>query len=780
MLRLLVVSLLAAIGLTGCGGGGGGASPPPAPQAQSISFATAGPVDSFLGDSPTANVASGSAGTGAVTYTSDTPSVATVDAESGQVTIIAVGDATITASKAADAKYLSAQATYILHIAPRSVGVNAWIGTSDTEVSFQSPYLALDFTRSSDLTCNPANYSTCSDGAQTAISVSEQTDSAAALQRPAAYWLKHGSKVTDSIVLPEQKFGLQLRPLTAVMNGRHWLITQTYGQPNQVWSSADGSNWRLESASASFPARWYSKLVAFKNALWIIGGQQMDTGATLSDVWTSTDGKAWTQVTQAAWDPVFNWFAATAFNDRLRVVGGNGLSGAYNDVWSSSDGATWTHTAAPWPGRIYSELVAFNGRLWMIGGNNPGGVAVPATTYGDVWSSNDGATWTQETPAAEFGGRSNHRVVTDGQQLLLIAGKDGNGVVRRDAWSSTNGRNWIPIAPRADFSPRADHGAEYLNGQFWVIGGGDDEVWSSATGAHWTKNSLSAAIPGKSAVASVNFKSRLWVLGDDTQLWSSADGLSWTEEAHSTPAPAVFTSPFLFARGDQLLLVGGAEFNATGPNYFRQVWQSSDGKNWTKLTDSVPFDALNLNQVVDLNGKLLAFVPNSTNGGGTLPEVWSSTDGAGWSLLSAHPPFAPRYSYKVVVHNNLVWVIGGLSSGGFVPDVWSSADGAAWAQVTSNLTLPARQYGPSVSIGGNMCLYGNVLPLTLYEVWCSSDGFAWQKRSDDIPVGPVTVLNGTAFIVGTNKSRSWSQDIVWKSADGVAWRLGYSNTLRFP
>ena len=787
MVRGFLVALVAGLGLTGCGGGGDGgggntqpppgppaAPAPPAPQAQSISFATAGPVYSFLGDSPTTNVASGGAGTGAITYTSDTPSVATVDVNSGAVTIVAVGDVTITASKAADANYQSAQASYKLDIAPRSIGIKAWIGPSDTQVSFQTSYLGLDFTRSSDLTCNPANYSTCADGAQSPVSGSGVTDIAATLQRPAAYWLKRGTNVTQGIVLPEQKFGPQLRPLTAVVNGRHWLITQ-YPQPNQVWSSADGTNWRMESENPAFSGRWYFKVVAFKNALWVVGGTRYADGAMLSDIWTSTDGKAWTQVTQSAWGTGFYGFAATAFNDRLWVLGGNGLTGAYNEVWSSSDGVTWTHTAAPWPGRINSELVAFSGRIWMIGGISPGSVAVVTSIFGDVWSSSDGANWTQETAAAEFGGRSNHRVVTDGQKLLLIAGADVNGVVQRDVWSSTNGRNWTPIAYPAEFAAQSDPGAAYLNGQFWVFRDGG-EVWSSATGANWTKRSLTAAIPGRSALASAVFESRMWVLGDENQLWSTADGFSWTEEAHRVPAGAIFTSPFLFGRENQLLLVGAALSASGTTQWYREVWQSNDGKNWTRIAGSVPFDAWAVNKVVDLNGKLLAFAPDSTNS--ALPRVWASTDGASWTLLPANPGFGSRYNYQVVVHNNLVWVLGGGATG--PNDVWSSADGATWTQVSPNYGVPAHGYGPIASVAGNICTYGNVVPTTNYEAWCSSDGIVWEKRSDDAPVGPVAVLNGTAYIVGTSKARPWSQDMVWKSTDGFAWRLGYSNTMNFP
>ena len=488
--RALLATLLVAVSLVACGGGGGGGgndnqpptSTPPPPQAQSISFANAGPVNAFLEDATYSNPASGGAGTGAITYTSNLPTLAKVDASTGQVTILAVGDVVITASKAADANYNAAQASYSLHIAPRTVGISAWIGSSDTELSFFSDYLTMDFTRSTDLACDPRNYSVCSNGTQTPASASPLTDSVATLQRPTAYWLKYGANVTEPIVLPEQKFGFQRFFGTAAVNGRHWVVTGNYDTTNQVWSSADGSNWRLETAVASFPARYSFKLLAFKNALWVIGGNRRSGGTGLNDVWTSTDGKTWTLVASAAF-PARVFFAAAASDSAMCIAGGVFDTGALaNDVWCSADGATWTATttAAPWGGRQYAELFSFNGRLWITGGFW-GGV------YADIWSSADGVSWTQESAQADFGPRFAHRVVTDGKQLWLIAGSDGYQSAQRDVWTSMDGRNWTQVTNKAEFSARSDAGADILNGQLWVIGGGNDEVWSSTTGAVWSE-----------------------------------------------------------------------------------------------------------------------------------------------------------------------------------------------------------------------------------------------------------------------------------------------------
>ena len=300
-------------------------------------------------------------------------------------------------------------------------------------------------------------------------------------------------------------------------------------------------------------------------------------------------------------------------------------------------------------------------------------------------------------------------------------------------------------------------------------------MWLPTAGDVWSKHSLSAAVPGASVTAMVPFKNRLWALGDEMQLWTSADGIEWTEETHTTPA--VSPAAQMLARSGRLILIAGWQYPA--PNYYRQVWQSTDGKNWSLLTNAAPFSATNLNQVVDLNGKSLVFAASDADG--TTPEVWSSSDGASWTRVLADAPYAPRLGYRVIVHNNLAHANAGetsLSSSTFASDAWSSPDGAVWTYVPSDDTLPKQTFGPGVSIGGEMRLYPG--SFSLHDVWCSSDGGTWQQRSSDVPNGAFAVLSGTVFVVGNSKSRYWSNDIVWKSADGVSCRLGYQNTLRFP
>jgi uncharacterized protein YjdB len=69
-------------------------------------------LEKKVSDEPFTLTASGGAGTGEVTYSSENPQVATVELQSGRVTIIGAGLTTITAVKASDNKYEASAAQY--------------------------------------------------------------------------------------------------------------------------------------------------------------------------------------------------------------------------------------------------------------------------------------------------------------------------------------------------------------------------------------------------------------------------------------------------------------------------------------------------------------------------------------------------------------------------------------------------------------------------------------------------------------------------------------------
>src|ERR1700761_857613 len=102
--------------LSACGGGGGGSSSAP------LAFPMAGPINATYGDKPITNSATG--GTGALTYASSDPAVATV-AAGGVVTITGAGTTTITVTDAN-----SQQSSYSLVVAKATQSIT--LSSTDT------------------------------------------------------------------------------------------------------------------------------------------------------------------------------------------------------------------------------------------------------------------------------------------------------------------------------------------------------------------------------------------------------------------------------------------------------------------------------------------------------------------------------------------------------------------------------------------------------------------------------------------------------------------------
>ena len=82
--------------------------------------------------------------------------------------------------------------------------------------------------------------------------------------------------------------------------------------------------------------------------------------------------------------------AAVVFDGKMWLFGGDDLSSTLNnEVWSSEDGVTWTQVtdAAPWPPRIGSCALVHDGQMWVLGGLVIDSLAEIYQDVNDVWSS---------------------------------------------------------------------------------------------------------------------------------------------------------------------------------------------------------------------------------------------------------------------------------------------------------------------------------------------------------------------------------------------------------
>lgn len=326
--------------------------------------------------------------------------------------------------------------------------------------------------------------------------------------------------------------------------------------------------------------------------------------ATYSPTPFPNAGTQWFSTTSAAAFGDRSGQEAVTFNNKMWVIGGFRLSTASpsNDVWSSTDGATWTQVLADnvspgtnqFPQRYFHQVLAYDNQLWVIGGLSPG-----ANYYNDVWSSPDGVTWTERSAnsaspgTAQFSQRANFAALTYGNLMWVIGGQITGGLDLNDVWSSPDGISWTNVLADTT-SPGA--------AQFGERGG----------------------------FTAVTYKNLMWVIG------------------------GVDDSPSV--------------------NY-SDVWNSSNGSTWTSATLAASFGTrVNHSSVVYDN---LLWVIGGATAGVINNDVWSSPDGAAWTqVLADHSvpgafQFSERSNANALAYNNLIWIIAGnMGPSSFLADVW--------------------------------------------------------------------------------------------------------------
>ena len=230
-----------------------------------------------------------------------------------------------------------------------------------------------------------------------------------------------------------------------VFDNKMWIMGGWYNgrnpgasASNQVWCSTNGSDWTQTTAAAPWAARCGAGGAVFNSKMWIIGGTEQyyygDDGSLLNDVWSSSDGVTWEPATlNAPWSPRA-YHQVLAFDDKLWVLGGGSYTPglwSLNDVWNSSDGVNWTKVAehAPWDSRIWFSAEVYDDRMWILGGSTAGGTWL----RNDVWSSGDGTTWTQLQTDAVWTPRHEMSTYVFQNKLWLVGGYDVAHLVN-DVW----------------------------------------------------------------------------------------------------------------------------------------------------------------------------------------------------------------------------------------------------------------------------------------------------------------------------------------------------------
>ena len=164
--------------------------------------------------------------------------------------------------------------------------------------------------------------------------------------------------------------------------------------------------------------------VVYKDRLWIFGGWFNSFEAPPRDVWSSADGKNWKLIQPSAPWRHSDLSMSVAYAGRMWFMGGwyNGrLPGhsASGQVWSSTDGVDWTEVTqdAGWSPRIAAGVVVFKDKMWLLGGTENYYFGDERSLKNDVWYSSDGKEWKLATADAGWSPRAYHQAVVLGDKI---------------------------------------------------------------------------------------------------------------------------------------------------------------------------------------------------------------------------------------------------------------------------------------------------------------------------------------------------------------------------
>ena len=311
-------------------------------------------------------------------------------------------------------------------------------------------------------------------------------------------------------------------------------------------------------------------------------------------------------------------------------------------------------TNADFAPRDGAGALVYQDRMWLLGGWNPfvqHREFFPKTCNNEVWSSQDGVSWSRVKPNS-FGRQTfNHDVDWEGRhtagyavfqgQMWIIGGDVNQGHYQADVWSSKDGKNWLQtnVNHPVPWSPRALHHTVVHRDKIWVIGG--------------------QTMPGF-APASERFY---------RDLWTTKNGVHWCQvqprEPYWTPRGMIGGSAVFQGR---IWLLGGGTYdtpNTPQRNFYNDVWSSADGVNWKCHLKHAPWTARQYHEVAVWDNRLWVLEGYAAPGQ-NMSDVWYSADGENWQELPS-TPWKPRHAASVFVYADALWMVAGNN---MESDVW--------------------------------------------------------------------------------------------------------------
>lgn len=342
---------------------------------------------------------------------------------------------------------------------------------------------------------------------------------------------------------------------------------------------------------------------------------------------------------------------------------------------------TWNETNmnATWPGRAGLQVLNHKDKFFLMGGRTPLNIfdlpyPVPGASiiWGDVWESTDyGSSWNLILPPSNpaWPPRAYFQAVNKGDYMYILGGQNFNIVPNPDI------QGFPPFYAQSDFF---------------------NDVWRSQDGVHWTEQTSNAEWDKRAGLSAVVFNDEIYVMGgsvnDDfsitpygpariyfNDVWKSSDGIQWTQLTDNAPwAPRA--GGIAVVKDDYIYMIGGEDgftCNAQTPRcppYFNDVWRTKNGVDWELVNAACDWPSRPGHQVVVANNKFVLFGgfglgPDITISANPM-DVWTSNNGKEWKNVSASPwnaisPEEIKYDFDALVvtgHKNesdMIFTFGG-------------------------------------------------------------------------------------------------------------------------
>ncbi|MDD4988925.1 MAG: serine hydrolase [Candidatus Pacebacteria bacterium] len=306
----------------------------------------------------------------------------------------------------------------------------------------------------------------------------------------------------------------------------------------------------------------------------------------------------------------------------------------------------------------------------------------------------------------------------------------------------------------------------------------------------WTETKTNAeGWPKRDSHSVFTFDNKMWVLGgldaDSSKIngvpdyetaiyyndiWNTSDGINWTRVVEHADFPYIRSASVVEFKG--VLYMYGGWSPHDGLEYKNGIWSSTDGIHWKKVVDKPDYPEREGQIVLEWNGKLWLVGGVDYFGRKTFNDVWSSDDGIHWTAATTDAPWHSRWDHALGVWNGKMYIAGGMNFRGVgYSDEWSSSDGAHWDLVSANAAWGERQGQEIVNYHGYMWLISGLHSASNEgrgDAWYSTDGIEWKKAPDDYQWKGredhgVIVFNDKIWVMGGMDSDwHWNGD-VWSS-----------------